>query len=336
MISIRDIHTIVRQYPTNFQSAEIEPLGAAGGMSGAQLWRLSSPAGKLVLRRWPDEHPSADQLRFIHEVLFHAESRGIPFVPVPILTTAERSFVPFNGHYWELTPWMPGASDYNASPNPNKLSAAMTALARFHVAVSDYPAIALPQVSGAAPAVARRLSRLRELAYRGTADLAAAIDSGAWPEVAPLAQQFLALLPTALPRVINELGPLSTAILPVQPCVRDIWHDHVLFTGDEVTGIIDFGAMNIDTPATDVARLLGSLVHDDEDGWQTGLAAYSKVRPLTALETNAVQAIDRSSTVLAGINWLRWLYVNGRQFDDREQVVERFRGILKRTQYIAR
>ncbi len=335
MIFLRDIHTIVRQYPANFQSDQAEPLGAAGGMSGAQFWQLDAPAGKLVLRRWPEEHPPADQLRFIHEALFHATSRGIPFVPSPIRTTTGRSFIPFEGHLWELTPWMPGVADYETFPSNRKLVAALTALARFHVAVADFPMVALPQVSDAVPAVTRRLSRLRELAHRGTADLAQATTGSAWPDLAPMAHQFLTLLPTVLPSEIDRLAPLASATLPVQPCIRDIWHDHVLFTGDEVTGIIDFGAMNIDTPATDVARLLGSLVGDDEEGWQTGLAAYVKVRPLSVLESQAVRAIDRSSTVLAGLNWLRWIYVDKRQFDDRGQIVERFRKILERARKLA-
>ncbi len=335
MIFLRDIHTIVRQYPANFQCDRAEPLGAAGGMSGAQFWQLDAPAGKLVLRRWPEEHPPADQLRFIHEALFHAASRGISFVPTPILTTTGRSFIPFEGHLWELMPWMPGVADYEAFPSNRKLTAAMTALARFHVAVAGYPAVALPQVSGAAPAVTRRLSRLRELAHRGTADLAQATTGSAWPDLAPMAHQFLTLLPTLLPRVIDRLAPLSNAMLPVQPCIRDIWHDHVLFTGDEVTGIIDFGAMNTDTPATDVARLLGSLVGDDEQGWQIGLAAYTKVRPLIALERQAVLAIDASSTILAGHNWLRWIYVERRRFENHSRIVERFGALLQRAQRIA-
>ena len=90
---------------------------------------------------------------------------------------------------------------------------------------------------------------------------------------------FFDAVPGLLPRAIGQLAPLSNIALPVQPCIRDIWHDHVLFTGDEVTGIIDFGAMDIDTPATDVARLLGSLVGDDEAGWRTASSAYSADSP---------------------------------------------------------
>jgi Ser/Thr protein kinase RdoA (MazF antagonist) len=335
VISLRDIQAIVRQYPANFQANRVGPLGAAGGMSGAQFWRVESPGGIHVLRRWPSEHPTPERLRFIHRVLFHAAERGASFLATPIRTTTGESFVLFDGHLWELAPWMPGTADYAQSPNKQKLAAAMSALAKFHTAASDYPALGLQQVAHSPPAISRRLSRLRELSRRGTNELAQAISVDIWPELAPFAHRFLELIPRTLPRAIDGLAPLSNIALTVQPCIRDIWHDHVLFTGDGVTAIIDFGAMEIDTPATDVARLLGSLVGDDEVGWRTGAAEYSSIRPLSADEERAAKALDASSPILAGCNWLRWIHVDGRQFENRTQIVERFQQIVTRTEFAA-
>jgi Ser/Thr protein kinase RdoA (MazF antagonist) len=268
-------------------------------------------------------------------VLFHATERGIPFLPTPIRTTTGESFVIYDGHLWELNPWMPGKADFEQSPNHQKLSAAMTALAKFHSAVGDFPNSGLQQVAGAPPAISRRLSRLRELSRRGASQFSDTINVDIWPELTPLASRFLATMPGILSRAIGQLAPLSNIVLPVQPCVRDIWHDHVLFTGDEVTAIIDFGAMDIDTPATDVARLLGSLVGDDESGWRIGMSAYSTVRPLTGDEERAAKALDTSSPILAGCNWLRWIHVDGRQFEDRARIVERFRRIVARCEFAA-
>jgi homoserine kinase type II len=102
-----------------------------------------------------------------------------------------------------------------------------------------------------------------------------------------------------------------------------------LYTGDQVTGIIDFGAMNIDTPATDVARLLGNLARDRVREWRVGLEAYSSIRPISADESLAISALNTSGNLLAGCNWIRWVYIDERQFEDRSQVVKRFRGILE-------
>jgi Ser/Thr protein kinase RdoA (MazF antagonist) len=304
-------------------------------MSGAQFWRVESLGGMHVLRRWPSEHPTPERLRFIHAVLFHAADHGVPFLATPIRTTAGESFVRFDGHLWELAPWMPGTADYELSPNQQKLAAAMTTLAKFHSTVDGFPERGLRQVAGAPPAIARRLSRLRELSHRGTDDLAKAIDIDTWPELAPLARRFLGKIPSLLPSAIGQLAPFANIILPVRPCLRDIWHDHVLFIGDEVTAIIDYGAMNIDTPATDVARLLGSLVGDDEAGWHAGMKAYCANRALSADEERAAYALDASSTILAGCNWLRWTYTDGRQFDDRAQIIKRFEQIVTRAERAA-
>jgi homoserine kinase type II len=174
------------------------------------------------------------------------------------------------------------------------------------------------------------LAQLRALSQSGISDLSRAITDTIWPELAPLARQFIAALPIAAQKAIAKLEPLVDIRLPLQPCLRDIWHDHILFIGDELTGIIDFGAVDVDTPATDIARLLGSLVGDDHAGWQIGLAAYSAVRPLSPEETLAVFALDTSGTLLAGCNWIRWIYIGRRKFESEVQVIGRFQRILDR------
>jgi len=297
-------------------------------MSGAQFWRMQSARGTLVLRRWPAEHPAPERLRFIHELLFHAARNGVEFLALPIHTSPGNSFVHDGRHLWELAPWMPGLADYESAPTKEKLRAAMAALARFHVAVADFPAKSLEQRAGAAPAISRRRSQLAEIAESSPTISAESVTDQVWRDLAPLARRFLALVPQLLPNALQAITPIVSASLMLQPCLRDVWHDHVLFTGDVVTGIIDYGAIDIDTPATDVARLLGSLVDDDTAGWSEGLAAYPAVRSLTDDEEFAARALNVSGPIVAGCNWLRWIYVEGRQFEDRPQVVQRFQRIL--------
>jgi homoserine kinase type II len=252
----------------------------------------------------------------------------------------------------------------------------MTALAQFHVATADFPMPPTPLSVGrqaeyplatSAPAITRRITRLHQLAHGGIQELSRAITDALWPELSPLARQCIAVLPHAVPHAIAQLEPLAGVPLPLQPSIRDIWHDHVLFTGDEVTGLIDFGALDIDTPATDIARLLGSLIppgtvpfsregqiktafdlgknHEgvakrglspsarrEARTWRHGLAAYRAVRPLSQQESLAVFALDTSGTILAGCNWIRWIYIEGRRFENRAKVVERFRRITARMQ----
>jgi homoserine kinase type II len=234
-----------------------------------------------------------------------------------------------------LTPWLPGVADYEKSPRVERLRAAMAALAQFHISVSNFPLTANLRFAAVPPAIAMRLARLRDLKSGGIEALARSINDSIWPTLAPLTRQFVAELPRAVPRAISQLAPLADAQLTRQPCIRDVWHDHVLFDGDRVTGLIDFGAVQIDTPATDIARLLGSLAADDPNGWRAGLAAYSAVRQLSELELQAIPALDAGSTILAGCNWIRWIYVDGRQFDNSHQITDRFARLLKRLHCIS-
>ena len=66
--------------------------------------------------------------------------------------------------------------------------------------------------------------------------------------------------------------------------------------------------------------------------WHEGLAAYNSIRPLSPDETRAAYALNISSPVLAGCNWIEWIYHKGRQFENRQQVLQRFRRILSRTE----
>ncbi len=379
---MRDIYAVLRNYPTDCQTLRIEPLGSAGGLSGAQFWRITAegvvrkspdPAQPrtLILRRWPAEHPSPERLQFIHAVLRHAAARGCDFLPLPVTTRDGQSFVQHAGHLWELAPWLPGTADYDRSPRLEKLRAAMRALAQFHNATADFPLDSIFP-----PAPSRHLTRLRELSPAQLNHLSRSLTDTTLPDLASLARQFLAALPRAVPLAIAQLEPLANIALPLQPCLRDIWHDHVLFTGDQVTGLVDFSAIDIDTPATDIARLLGSLsgsveniadpsrvgeqattrrgidavyyarpkgpdfifdragrtpsAPDEAQTWSEGLAAYNAVRSLSPDETRAAHALNTSGAILAGCNWIRWVYIEGREFDDHAQVVERFRRIVAR------
>ena len=54
----RGITELLTRYPRPFRPMdEPEPLGGAGGLSGARLWRYRSERGPLVLRAWPPHGP---------------------------------------------------------------------------------------------------------------------------------------------------------------------------------------------------------------------------------------------------------------------------------------
>src|SRR5690349_6854153 len=76
------LKVVLERYPKAAQPlGEPEPLGNAGGFSGAQLWRFSSGIGTLAARAWPIEGPPAAALQQIHDWL--ALTRTLGFVATP-------------------------------------------------------------------------------------------------------------------------------------------------------------------------------------------------------------------------------------------------------------
>jgi len=127
---------------------------------------------------------------------------------------------------------------------------------------------------------------------------------------------------------VLSIQPLTGETLPVQPVIRDIWHDHLLFTGDEVTGIVDFGAMQMDNVAVDLARLLGSLVGNETSRWEFAIDHYCQHRPLNSFEIQFAFALNQCADLLSSLNWLKWILVERRQFESWDNVDCRIRRLL--------
>lgn len=323
-----DIAQVLLAYPADCQPTAVMSLTSAGGFSGATLWRLVTRRGGLVLRRWPSSHPSRSRLEFIQAVLWHVWHEGFQLIPLPVETQTHAGYVEHAGHFWEIVPWMPGSADYKSAPSRDKLAVALVALAQFHVAASSFP---LPSTSLAvSPCALERRAKLDELSRKDLARLKAAITPRDWPELAPIAEKVLGQFDEARKRVEPLLTRAATIHVSQQPCIRDIWHEHVFFEADRVTGIIDFGSMRPENVAADIARLLGSMVGDDPNGWTFGIDAYQSVRRLSDDELFLVKAFDRSAVLLSPIQWLEWIYIDKRQFADRQRVMSRLHELTPR------
>jgi Ser/Thr protein kinase RdoA (MazF antagonist) len=92
--------------------------------------------------------------------------------------------------------------------------------------------------------------------------------------------------------------------------------------------MIDFGAMQHETVAGDVARLLGSVETHVENAWEIGMRAYQEERTLSSTERQAVACFHQSSVTLSGLNWLRWILIEGKSFENTQAVTRRLVGII--------
>lgn len=325
-----ELAAILALYPAVLQPVKAEYLASAGGFSGARFWRIATHSGELCLRRWPPEHPSPERLAWIHSVLRHAAAHGFDRLPVPLTTCDGNSWVERGGALWELSPWMRGRADFSAAPTRERLRDALRSLAQFHRAVESFG----PRQLGNSQSVRERWEQVARLCSGEIRLLSAAVRSKPIEMLQEPAMRLLELFDRAAEPIARSLSEASTWQVPLGPCLRDIWHDHVFFGGDRVTGFVDFGTMRVDSVAGDIARLLGSLAGDDLQSWRDGVSAYETVRPLNETERSMIPVFDHSGTLLAGTNWLDWIYRQQRQFGDLSRVRERLAGIVNRLEWL--
>jgi Ser/Thr protein kinase RdoA (MazF antagonist) len=318
------------------------------GFSGAIVLRIESGGGSFCLRGWPPTIESADRILALHEFLGHVRAQGIDYVAVPVATGEGRTVVHLLGRFWQLEPWLPGSADYWSRPSDSRLAAAFEALAHFHAAARGFepaggrPSHLGPAVPAVAPTVLDRLERIE----RWTPDRVSEVNQrlaqrsrGLQHEaredaVARAAHRIIGAFTRCAAQLTRELRAAAKIDVPLQPCLRDVWHDHVLFQDDEVTGLIDPSAARTDTVAADISRLAGSLIADDRRAWAVALDAYQSIRRLSEEEARLVGVLDRSGVLLSGMAWLERLHSGGLGLEDR--ALERVQRIATRLSAITR
>lgn len=302
------------------------------GFSGSSIWKVCAvdPIAQarfpdpLCLKRWPADHPPPARLPWIHQVLNQARDQGLSFIPALIPSPDGQTTCEVAGSTWELMSWLPGDCETNRSTTAPRIAAACRALARFHEATRSNSSI------GPAPALLDRRERWDTLQSGTLAEIRSAVSQRRIPQLDDLARAWLNKHNQLDGQLAARLAEAVAVPLTLQPAIRDLWRDHVLFTGDEVTGFVDFGAMRIDTPLTDLARLIGSLAGDDSQLRQVALDAYSAIRPLSPKEVRLIDLLDHTGVILSGWNWLDWLYRQDRRFPSLAAVRERVEELLNR------
>jgi Ser/Thr protein kinase RdoA (MazF antagonist) len=325
-LSVSTVQRVLAHYPLFCRQGTLTPLGNCGGFSGADLWRIDTLAGALCLRAWPSQE-TWPRLLFRHRLMTQARQHGLRFVPAVFTTLDGTTGVEHAGRLWELIEWLSGNADFHQRPSSARLEAACTALAQLHIIWRN-----TPEEMSRCPAIQRRLEfveQWRRLMRSGWQPLAEA--DYADPLI-PLVESAWQTLPAAMEQVPRRLQRWVNTAWRLQPCLCDLWHDHLLFEDDRLTGLIDYGAVKIDQVAVDLARMLGSLVREDAKAWQRGLQEYRRFAPLTSEEEELAHVLDETGTILGLANWLRWLYEEKRPFADRFDIARRLAELVERLQ----
>lgn len=263
--------------------SSVEPI-AAGKVN--EHWRLRGGSEPHILRRYTPVR-SRPAISWEHELLAYGKSRGWP-VAVPIRSKRGSTIVDFAGNQYALFPELPGAPlDYDSIPG-KALKGRL--LARLHADVRYFPN------DGQRPGFAR-LWELDVFAGQATGltfhQLVATFgrdhpDAGQYLR----AQRY---------QNLRELARLGYGELPTIVVHRDFHNEHVLFSGGEFTGILDFDSACLDAAETDLATTLAleclegpSFDAIDLRAAAAFLRAYFDHRPASASTPELVVALVRA------------------------------------------
>lgn len=331
---------VLLRFPVRFRAEHVDL--ATPGFSGAVIARLNCAAGEFCLRGWPPDAMPEQRLLGLHGLLRHVHGQGVVAVSVPVTANDGSTLVFLHNRVWQLEPWMPGTADFHRNPSEIRLQAAMRCLAAWHHAAVSYNPLTeettwFASCSGVpSPAVQERLERIDYLLSHRCLLYEANLRRSNHTEFQRIGLRILELFRRAAPYVTGQLKAAAQSEFALQPCLRDIWHDHVLYTGDNVTGVVDASACRSENVATDLARLLGSFVSDEQNMWDFAIQEYQRHRRLTPDELTLIFVLDGSAVLLSGMTWLERVFVTGQSISGDGRILSRLQIILSRLEHLAR
>ena len=287
------------------------------GFSGARVYRVTGDHSPWCLKALPLTDVDLCRQRGLQRLLRHLATGGLTFIASPRTTAGGEPFLIEHNWLWQCEPWLSGEADRSPRVEHQRVKAAFQTLARWHERARHF----VPEPGEAvwfrshpaepSPAARERATLLRQTVATELQALRGQALQHLPTNLHPAVEIVLGEIQRCGAAVAQELERWSARLLPIQPCLRDIWREHVLFEGDEVSGIIDPQAARCDSPALDLARLLGSLCGSRREAWTTALDAYHAVRPLAPMEEALIPALDRSGCLLAGLHWIKRLLPDG-------------------------
>ncbi|WP_165250795.1 phosphotransferase enzyme family protein [Paludisphaera soli] len=306
-----ELRTVVDRYPAAERPlAPPVSLGGAGGLSGSRLWRYTSRSGDRLVRAWPSAI-GVERVSRIHAWL--RRLADLPFVPQPIATRAGDTIVRLHDRSWEVAPWLRGTSASIERAHVDRVRAVFEALAKVHVRLAGSDAR-----RGPSPGLSARCDEVAALRRSGFDEIERSLDLKADDPLAGSATTWLRSARRAAPDVLAAASPVVERAVWLQPCLRDARPGHFLFDQGRLSGLVDFGAMDVESVSADLARLAGEWFGPDDLSLRSeGLEAYGRIRPLESAEVEAAQAFETLADLLIGERWVRWRFLEGRRFDDR-------------------
>jgi homoserine kinase type II len=248
--------------------------GIAEGVENSNYY-LETTKDRFILTLF-EKRVNAKDLPFFMSLMQHLVKAGLPTAG-PVEDTSGKLLQTLNGRPAALIRFVDGVS--RETPDVQHCVALGGMLARLHDATQSF-----------------REQRPNSLSAEGWADLANKCAENAdrcSPGLGQLINEELSDLRTQWPKA---------EALPSGVGHADLFPDNVLFTGDEITGIIDFYFACTDFYAYDLAICLNAWAFHPDDTMDAAKAkalinAYEEIRPLEAEEKAKLPLLLRGAAI---------------------------------------
>lgn len=246
--------------------------GIAEGIENSNYF-LQTDVGRYILTLY-ERRASAEDLPYFLNLMDHLADAGIA-CPLPVKDKRGISLQKLNGKNACIISFLDGVSV--SHPTPDHCASVGVALANMHIAADSYPA-----------------TRKNDLSLQGWKDLAGDVRDKAdtiFDGLSLLIDDEIAYLEANWPRD-----------LPFGLIHADLFPDNILFTGDKLTGIIDFYFACTDMLVYDLAICINAWCFDDSHNFQTSHAKrmtemYDITRALTPAEIKALPIVCRGAAL---------------------------------------
>ena len=302
----------------------------SGGFSSSRVWKLTAHDGSYCLKAWPRDSTMQQRLTNIHKHLQLLADGQLGFVPRVIPNRRGAGLLEHEQWIWEVTTWLRGEADISGNVSIERRKSAADAIAQVHhlwrknLVDRDFS----PGLNGRIALLKEAHLQLPEcssiIKSRPSLDIftgGESIDVES-PEAIDLAQRTLQHLSRSATRLIDRMVELNCP-LDLHFVMRDLHSDHILYVGDHVTGLIDFGAARWDEPMLDLVRWLSSQLPFDRSSRYESLEYYfRKLEELTGSRSGSDKSfllrrfsvLDEVSTMLSAWYWFDWLVIERRTF----------------------
>ncbi len=303
--SAADFRQLFELYRSEYTPGSEGLIPLTPGFSGARVFTLVAPAGNFLLKEWPVNAMSPERWHVICHLLRQTAARQNTPLALPVPSKQGECSVWLGPHLYHLEPLLTGSPATYPLSEARVLAAART-LSLWHVSAANYVPgdidrgiLGPPRHEISASLRRRRQVLLASQAPGKWEDLAARVFQRGDFELIGLLARLQRCFQDWSDRLMHELQQSLQNLLPVQPVWRDLWRDHLLFVGEDVTGLIDPGACAADSVLTDITRLFGSLLQNQTSAWQTALQEYERWRPLSPSERQLLPTFDLGNLLLS-------------------------------------